>query len=270
MSNTDRDERSSWWGSFCIPSGTTAAWHLGPLALWIERLDGEWRVAHESEGDHLDPRVRMEPCVENRDLMGLGEVTRYAVSGDGDTVHVTPVLADRPIISRPEKPFVVLPAEEIKVYISTPLWVRIEVGDPRRLLVEIPVYRPSDTWFGPDTTEGEICYATRAAMRLNLDFVPLRAHRAVSAVQIRNRGDQALTVVRLNLPVGYLSLYRGTQDELWTENVIFERPADSEIFQLKLRETAGRGAVQDAELVSTPRLELPDRLSVSSLASLFG
>jgi len=106
-------------------------------------------------------------------------------------------------------------------------------------------------------------------MRLNRELVPLRAHRAVTAVHVRNSGLEVLTVDRLNLPVVYLSLFRGADDNLWTQNVVFERSAGSEEFQLRLRESAGRGAVEAGELVGTPRLVLPDRLSVRALASLF-
>ncbi|MFH2008197.1 MAG: hypothetical protein ABI333_16560 [bacterium] len=266
---TAMSARSTWWGSYEIPVGTCGGWTVGPLSLWVERLEGEWRVAYKTTEDHLDPTIRVQVPVEGVDLMELDKVTRFAVTGADPVVHVTPVLADRPFISRPEKPFVVLPQDEITVYISTPVWLRIEVGEPRRQLLEVPTVRPSDTWFGPDTMQGELCYAARAAMRLNLEQVPLRAHRAITAIQVRNRGLEVLTVDRLNLPVVYLSLFQGADDELWTENVVFERPAGSDEFQLRLRESAGRGSKEGAVEVGAPRQVLPDRVSVRALASLF-
>lgn len=266
MSNA---ESSTWWGSHEIPMGCSGAWTVGPLTLWIGRSAGEWRVAFKTTQEHLDPTIRVELPVEGEELMAQDKVTRFAVTGEDCVVHLTPALADRPVISRPEKPFVVLPQEEITVYMSSPLWIQVAVGPDRRLLMEVPTLRPSDTWFGPDTTRGELCYASRATMRLNLDQVPLRAHRAVTTVQVRNRGLEGLTVERLNLPVVYLSLLRGAADELWTENVVFERPQDSEVFQLRLRESAGGHAQDASEVVCPPRLPMPERVSVRALASLF-
>jgi len=260
---------NTWWGRYEIPIGSCGAWTVGPMGIWIERLQGEWRVAYNATEDHLDPTIRVQVPVEGMDLMSIDKVTRFAVTGEDPVVYLTPALADRPIISRPDKPFVVLPKDEITVHLSTPLWIRIEVGEQRRLLLETPAFRPSDTWFGPDTTQGELCYAARAAMQLNLEKVPLRAHRAITAVQVRNLGSEALTVDRLNLPVVYLSLFLGADDELWTENVVFERPAGSEEFQLRLRETAGRSSVRGAGAVGAPRKVIPDRVSVRALASLF-
>ena len=260
----------TWWGRYHVPVGQYGSWTIGPLSLWIERLAGEWRVARATSSDHLAPAVRVVLPDEGVDIMSLSEVTRFAVSGDDTTVSLTPALADRALISRPEKPFVVLPQDEITVFVSTSLWVRVEVGDPPRLLMEVPSYRPSDTWFGPDTMEGELCYAARDAMRLNLELVPLRAHRAVTAVHVRNRGMEALTVDRLQLPVAYLSLFEGPEGELWTEDVIFERSAASAVFELRLRETTGQRLGQRGALVTPPRMVLPDRLSVRALASLFG
>jgi hypothetical protein len=106
-------------------------------------------------------------------------------------------------------------------------------------------------------------------MRLHLDQVPLRAHRAVTTIRVRNRGDDVLTVDRLNLPVIYLSLFHSDDDELWTEDVVFERPADTLEYQLRLRESAGRSSAASAKRLGEPRLPLPDRISVRALAALF-
>jgi len=50
-----------------------------------------------------------------------------------------------------EQPLGVPPGEQASVYVSSPLWVRIETGKPAKLLCELPTFRPSDTWFGPNT-----------------------------------------------------------------------------------------------------------------------
>jgi hypothetical protein len=266
----NHDANPSWWGHYQVPVGQLGCWRIGPVTLWIERQEQEWRIAHKASDDHLDPTVQVTLPDEAQDLMALDKVTRFGVSGTDETVTLTPLLADRPIISRPEKPFVVLPEDETTVYISTPLWVEVAVGDSAQSLLEIPATRPSDTWFGPNTMEGELCYAGRTAMRLHLDQLPLRPHRATTAVLIRNRGSEPLTIEKLDLPVMHLSLYQGPDFELWTENVTFERPADEPVIKLRLRDTVGRAAWEGAERLRGPRHELTDRMSVRKLTSLFG
>lgn len=259
----------AWWGPHDLAVGTTGHWQIGPLSLFVGRQEREWRVASKSTDDPMEPTVRVELPCELDDFMALDKVTRYGVSGSDPHLAITPHLADRPIISRPEKPFVVLPEDEITVYISTPLWVAVDVGTPPRRLTEIPVYRPSDTWFGPNTMEGELCYAGRTSMRLNLEQVPVRPHRAISAVTIRNHARAALTLERLNLPVVHLALYQGPENDLWTDNVLFERPADGDQVRLRLRESVGNVALKDAKRLADPRTPLPDRLSIRTLGSLF-
>lgn len=264
------DARDSWWGQFRIPVGTSGCWRVGPLSLFINREDGEWRIATKASDDHLDPTVRVEIPTAVEDFLAQDKVTRYAISGDDDRITLAPLLADRPIISRPEKPFVVLPEDEITVYISTPLWVLISAGESEKRLMEVPAYRPSDTWFGPDTMTGELCYAGRASMRLHLEQLPLRPHRATSAVTIRNLKRDPLTIERLNLPVVHLSLYQGPDFELWTDNITFERPRDGDVIKLRLRDSVGRSAFEGAQKLSPAREPLSDRLAVRALGSLFG
>ena len=94
--------------------------------------------------------------------------------------------------------------------------------------------RPSDTWFGPSTLEGELCYESKTAVRFNLDNVPRRPHRAISVVRIRNRTDTQLSLERLKIPLPNLSLF-GTEDgQLWTESITLERDEDGENATVKL------------------------------------
>lgn len=66
--------------------------------------------------------------------------------------------------------------------------------------------RPSDTWFGPTTSEGEPCYASKTVCRLRVEDVPLRPHRCLTKVTLRNRADDSLSLDRLKLPVNALAL----------------------------------------------------------------
>jgi hypothetical protein len=72
---------------------------------------------------------------------------------------IEPSLADRAMIATLNKPIVVLPGEEIKVFISTPLWMTILVPQRKVPVADILFWRPTDSWFGPSTMTGDLCYS---------------------------------------------------------------------------------------------------------------
>ena len=123
-------------------------------------------------------------------------------------IALTPALADRPVVARPEKPFCLPAGAEAVVYVSSPLWVVLSTAQDLKL-AEIPIVRPSDTWLGPSTREGELCYASRTFLRLSLDNLPRRPHRATSMVRILNHADTALPLRALKLPAPPIWLCTG-------------------------------------------------------------
>ena len=51
-----------------------------------------------------------------------------------------PTLADRPIIVKPKMPLAIEAGEEVILYLSTPVWIRIKVADAKKPLREFPVF----------------------------------------------------------------------------------------------------------------------------------
>jgi len=181
------EQSGAWWETGRFPVGTAGRWRIGPLELWIQRLEGEWRIASEQGDDPLDDALEREvPCVIDG-VLDRESTERYASNSKTEVIRLAAALADRSVVTRSDKPLHVPPGEEISVFVSSPLWVRIEAGEPGKLLRELPVFRPSDTWFGPNTREGELCYASRTHHRLRLEQIPARPHRAVTSVLVRNR-----------------------------------------------------------------------------------
>lgn len=144
---------------------------------------------------------------------------RYSVRTTEEKVALQPLLADRPVVTRPEHPLSILPGEAVTLYISTPLWVCVRLVESERTLQEVPSHRMSDTWFGPSTREGELCYATRTTGRLRVDSLPRRLHRALTPLHVRNRSEEILALERVQLPARHLALYTTPDDVLWTEAV---------------------------------------------------
>ncbi len=259
---------ASWWGSFSLEIGQTARWRIGPLDLWVQRHANEWRLVHESSGDPLDESlVRTIPATDV-DPDRFEDVQRFAMSGTGSRLTLKPALADRPVISRPSTPFHLPAGEEATVFVSTPVWLGFRVGDgDGKLLRELAVARPSDTWFGPNTREGELCYTSRTYFVLDRDNLPGLPHRATTAVRILNRADEELTVDRMRLPAPQLGLYATPSGQLWSQDVTYER-TEGDDAELRVRSKRPR-SVADASLVAEPRVPVRGNLVVRAFSSLF-
>ena len=219
MTRRSQGADGGWWGDTTLGIGQRGVWRIGALQLYVERHPGEWLVAHWSSGDETDTSLGFEIVQDLLPLPGDAEVKRFAVGRPDTLLHLAPVLPDRPMVSLPEHPFHVLAGEEVRIFVSCPLWVSVQAGKKERPLTEIPIYRSSDTWFGPNTREGELAYASRTRCRSSLEALPRRPQRAVVPVVVRNRSEETLVIERLNLPVPHLPLYLGADGGLWTSQV---------------------------------------------------
>lgn len=208
-----------WWGESSLEVGQRGVWRIGALQLYVERRPGEWLLAHQSSDDETDTSLGFEVTEDLTPLPEEAEVKRFAVGSADPRLRLAPILPDRPLVSRPEHPFHVLAGEEVRIFVSCPLWVSVQAGKKLRPLAEIPIYRSSDTWFGPSTREGELAYGSRTRCRSSLADLPRRPQRAVIPVVVRNRADETLVIERLSLPVPHLPLYLATDGGLWTSQV---------------------------------------------------
>jgi hypothetical protein len=226
---------SSWWGRHTIEASRTLLWQIGPLQLWIQNRGSQIRMIWSRNADWLDPRVRTVPA-GGADVPPLHaeEVTCIFGSQSNDEVLFSPSLPDRSVVTRLAKPMRVMPGEETTLYILSPLWLRIETANSNRLLHELPIFRFSDTWFGPMSDAGDLCYSSTSAAFLDLREVPLRLHCVISAVRIRNLGSDYLPLERVNIPLPRLSLFFSPRTGFWTDSVTLERKDNSEMASLRV------------------------------------
>ncbi|MCG8417294.1 MAG: hypothetical protein MJE77_05035 [Proteobacteria bacterium] len=236
------------------------------MNLWIQHLREEWRLATSHDEDELPVAVQVP--VECSDLMALDSVLRFALSSVDDRLRITPILADRHVVSQPQHPFYIPARTESTVYVTSPMWIRIEVGETPVLLTEIPIFRPSDTWFGPTPSRGELCYASRTFCRLRLEDVAVRPHRAHTAVTVRNKSAAPFLLERMKLPVVYLPLFCARDGVFWTRDVKFDYREGEEFAPLRYGGTTPARAA-DAELICGPRQEADVGLAVQVFTSLF-
>ncbi len=213
-----------WWGKYQLTPERWAHWRIGPLSLYGRRLDGNWHLAYRQHSDPLDDALEIKMQADSEPDPDTYIYSRYAADDSGSELELSPRLGDRPFIVSPEQPLYVLAGETSVLYVSTVLWVQVEVANEAdKVLLDIPSIRRSDTWFGSNTREGELCYATKTSARTNLNTLQPRPHRSITPVEIRNHGTGILPVEQLRVPVTALSLYTDPDNRLWTDAVCFVR-----------------------------------------------
>jgi hypothetical protein len=268
MSHNDQ-HGPAWWGQYSLDTNQTAQWQIGPLKLAVRRQANEWQVGYEPrlDIDPDNPHWQFQRSVPDVDLVDFVHTARHATGKTDEAAWLRPLLADRSLISRPLTPLYVPAGETAIIFVRSPLWLRIEAGSPPKILQELPMQRPSDTWFGPSTMEGELCYASPTYARLDLDNLSLGPHHAVTQMTIENRADSHLLVERLKLPVPYLALFEASDGLLWTQAVTMTRSRDTAMADFQIEQKPPQQAGVKKRL-SEPRLENSIRTTIYTFGAL--
>ncbi|MFC1607237.1 DUF432 domain-containing protein [Candidatus Latescibacterota bacterium] len=257
-----------WWGDFSLPMDGAGRWQIGPAVLWIERFTSEWRTTYEINENVQETSVEITiPCKLSEEIIEKSIINRFGLEKTDDTVLLLPALADRSVVIQSEIPFNILPKQKISYYVSSPLWVQIKTTKSDMLLLDIPIFRPSDTWFGPSTMEGSISYASKTNGRLKLENILFRPHRALTEVLIHNQTDKPILLQKLNLPVTHLSLYESEDGYLWTQPVNLEIKKDDELSDLKINKRLPLKAINPRNL-SNPRIAVNQNIIAKTLSHL--
>jgi hypothetical protein len=243
------DER--WWDSHEVQPGGWLELTLGPLTLWVSRFEHEWRIGAARDRDPLrggselatfgpdDPRERPDDA----------DWDRFAQRETTGSVTFTPGLMDRAFVVQPYAKLHLLPRQEVVVYVTTPLVVRVSAGDAPAPMVEVPVTQPSETWHGPSTIDGSVCYASRTHARLKSSELERRESRATTAIRLLNREQEPFWVERLYVPVTRMALWEDpSTGALHTDSITVTRLRDDE--QVEVRPGA---PMTGARSVSPPR-----------------
>lgn len=185
---------------------------IGPLALWLRRITGEWHLATQRipEDDAGPAKAIAEPPE--------GEWLRWAAGDETSMFRLYPLMPDLPVVIRPESAFAVPPTRQAMLFVSIPIWVRITAGAETRFVLreEATVALPR-TWFG-EYDAGELCYMLRTRARRTLAAADVRPHRAICPVRVANGWTAPLEFDRLCIHAAHLAVYTA-QDQLWTNEV---------------------------------------------------
>lgn len=222
----------SWWETINLDIGEGWRCGIGPLAVYLQRHADEWLLAWEAEPESQEhKRVSSEAITAFPDPL---TPSRYVFRNSPTSFCLKPRLQDRPVVVRTTQPVQVPPGENVTFYISSPVCVSIELGEEKIRLQELPTVQLSDTWFGPSTREGELCYAAKTQARNNKSEVPLRSHRAVTPVTLHNKSDAMLAIEKLSIPLPFLAVYGQLDGSLWTDPVFLEHHGEDQLATLKI------------------------------------
>lgn len=257
-----------WWTAREVAVHRGLKYVLGPFTLKMFRSDDAWWLWSARDAAEEVPAAIAQ--VEELSAMPEDEGgERFVYAASPGRLRLRPLLADRPVVVRAHQAVFVPPGEEATLFLSSPVWISLELGEPARSLREMPLQQMSDTWFGPSTREGELCYAARTSARSHLEQVPRRAHRAVTPVRVRNEGNSLLPLEKMSLPVPLLSVYGDHNGGLWTEEVQLTRTAESDLASLRVVPGPTRCAAH-AERLSEPRRQQERGGLVRAFGDLFG
>jgi hypothetical protein len=259
-----------WYGQYQLLPEVTAFWQVGPLRFWLTHGEQEWRFTQQPGLDPLDPTLE-------RDLSGRtpeppeaeAQALRLGFRQTHNLLRLTPMTADRPVVVKPTTPFLLPPGEELVLYISTALWLQVAVDEPAKEFLQVPLFRPSDTWFGASTRDGEMCYAMQTSARLRLENLPVRPHRAISALRVRNKAEANLAIEKVLLPLPHMSLFAAEDGHLWTEAVSLDHTDSAHDAPLNLSERPPEQA-GPTRLICGPRVRAARRLLTRAFDGLMG
>lgn len=255
---------TTWWGDIALQPDQWADRQVGPGRYVFHRLAQEWQIWSASQRNPVatDLLVR-KPTKRKPKLDGLS-LTRLGFQESPESINLLPVMADRPVVVLPEQPVLVPSGERMMFYVTTAL--RLQLRAPNgQMLLELPTYQPSDSWFGTPM-DGELCYAGRTWAKTCLDALPEVPHRAITSVEVINRAASPLSVARLRLPTVHLALYLGEDQRFHTQSVQLLREQDDDVAKIDLLKEADG---LNGQLISAARAPLPPSRRIPAFGWLF-
>lgn len=183
-----------------------------------------------------------------------------------NSLTVQPRLANRAIIARPNRPLYLPAGQGIRMFIGSPIWLNFQQDENQ--LIELPVAQLSDTWFGPNTRQGELCYASETHARFSLEGVKTNPWKALTSVHLMNSGEDGMQIERVNIPVPNLSLYQ-SDSQYWTSAVRVTRTSAADTGEVKVSGKPPADALNPIK-IADPREKLDGGVVKRAMGLMFG
>ncbi len=259
-------ETGPWWRPVRLDSGQCWQYTLGPLTLYLQRLRGEWVLGSTREIGREHGETLLSQAIHK--LPELDNLQRFIFREPPSHFCLTPRLLDRPVVVKTHTPVSIPPTEQAVFYISSPVMITINLQQPDCTLYELASQRLSDTWFGPSTLHGELCYADKTHARNNRADLPVRPHRAVTAVTIENNADSMLILDKLSIPVPYLAVYGLNDGSIWTDPITLQHDGNHALTRFKITKQLPDG-VTPAARITAPRQHIEKHGLIRAFTGMF-
>lgn len=235
----DPNEHAAWWGSFTVAEEQSRYSKIDQLVLCIDHSHQEWRITQHIEGTKTPSKTKI--------------LSTHILNNE---VKLRPSLPDRALLSSFDHPLFLPSKGTVMVYAIAPVWVRVEVGSPCLFYDEISTQTLTDTWWGGNTVEGELCYAGKPVYS-RLDDWEQMTSQAIIPISIMNYSPDSLSLKELRIPLPFLSIYADTQHHLWTEqlNIFFKSNHSPETLIAK----GPPARMKTLTFISEPRTSTPSR-----------
>jgi hypothetical protein len=240
----ERKRSPHWWGDYAPAIGEITSIAFGPSRILICRREREWQVLASTSTPEPSGEVRPQVATA-KSMPADADMQRFVFSDTEPKLTVSPALADRPVVARPANALSIPPGIAVRLYVSSPLWLSAEVHAHAVSVLDAPIFRPSDLWFGPNTLEGRLCYSSLTHAHIDAANLLHRQHRAITPVVVKNDDTEIFHLERISLPVPYLSIFASGSGEIWTDVVTVVCGKGGETASLdisgKMPKEAGKG-----------------------------
>lgn len=233
------------------------SFHLryGPLDFYVEKISTEIRMRWMTTNDWLDNSFRYQFPFTGMSPENLLKEKRFAFSESSPRLKVLPCLGELPFVVKPDTTFMILPGEKAKIYLSTPMNIRLLNQEKSLVIDEIPVLHRVKTWFGESPTHGQLCYFTRIHAALLEENLPFRPHRALTHVYIENSSGKPIPIEKLKIPVNYLTLYQQARGVFVTSSLSVRIDPHENLKDLKIFAPQNEG--EELFTIHGPREKIP-------------
>lgn len=257
---------SPWWLPVALEFGQSWQYTLGPLTVYLQRLSTEWLLGFSRSAEQDDRYKLVSRSIKQ--LPELDNLQRFIFRQAPAQFCLTPKLLDRPVVVKTRTGLSIPPAEQAVFYISSPVVINVGLQQPASSLAEITSQRLSDTWFGPSTLHGELCYADKTQARHIRADLPLRPHRAITAITIENNANTMLVLDKLSIPVPYLAVYGLNDGTLWTDPITLLHDGNHALTRFKISKDLPTG-ITAAARVAEPRQHIEKQGLIRAFTGMF-
>lgn len=270
MKQDTAQDKAIWWGETAIQSGKRLQLRCGDLQLDILPKDNEWLVQYQLSKDLVVFKAELSYNDETDDAIEFENKQRFVSNALPDHVILQPALADRSITCKPKVTVSLFPKQQISLFVGLPLWLQLHMDGIETALLDIPTVRISDSWFGPDSRKGVICYASTNNEQLDLKPTVNHGTRVTLEVRVKNNSDAILSLDKLSIPVPHLALYVDKENEFYTRRMTLTREQD-ENASLTIDDVMSCGLTDsDVTLVTKAREDIGRSKITKALSALFG